>query len=84
MMASAPFELPMVYQDISGNYHPLLATYETTDAKTWTYTIVEGMTWSDSTPLPQKTSSSLCGTAMKTAGPTSSPRLWMTRPPGKI
>ena len=41
----------MVYQDISGNYHPLLATYETTDAKTWTYTIVKGMTWSDGTPV---------------------------------
>ena len=51
MMASAVSELPLVYQDASGNYHPLLASYETTDAKTWTYTIVEGMTWSDGTPV---------------------------------
>jgi len=51
MLASAVSELPLVYQDISGNYHPLLAAYETADAKTWTYTIVEGMTWSDGTPV---------------------------------
>ena len=51
MLASGVSELPLVYQDTKGEYHPLLARYETTDATTWTYTIVDGMTWSDGVPV---------------------------------
>ena len=51
MLASGVSEIPLVYQDTRGNYHPLIATYETADATTWTYTIIEGMTWSDGTPV---------------------------------
>lgn len=51
MLASGVSEPPLVYQDTEGEYHPLLATYETEDAVTWTYTIVDGMTWSDGEPV---------------------------------
>ena len=47
MLASGTSEPPLVYQDTQGEYHPLLASYETEDAATWTYTVLEGMTWSD-------------------------------------
>lgn len=47
MLASGTSELPLVYQDTAGEYHPLLATYATEDSATWTFTIVDGMTWSD-------------------------------------
>ena len=47
MLASGVSELPLVCQDISGEFHPLLAEFTTEDAQTWTYTIREGMTWSD-------------------------------------
>ena len=47
MLASGVSELPLVYQDISGEFHPLLAEFTTEDAQTWTYTVREGMTWSD-------------------------------------
>ena len=47
MLASGVSELPLVYQDTKGEYHPLLATYATEDATTWTYTIQDGMRWSD-------------------------------------
>lgn len=51
MLASGVSELPLVYQDTQGEYHPLLATYSTEDAATWTYTIQDGMTWSDGEPV---------------------------------
>lgn len=51
MLASGVSELPLVYQDTKGKYHPLLATYATEDAATWTYTIQDGMTWSDGAPV---------------------------------
>lgn len=51
MLASGVSELPLVYQDTKGEYHPLLATYATEDAATWTYTIQDGMTWSDGAPV---------------------------------
>lgn len=51
MLASGVSELPLVYQDTEGEYHPLLASYETEDATTWTYTIQNGMTWSDGEPV---------------------------------
>ena len=43
MLASAVSEPPLVYQDLDGEYHPLLASYETADSVTWTYTILDGM-----------------------------------------
>lgn len=54
MLASGVSELPLVYQDTKGEYHPLLATYATEDAATWTYTIQDGMTWSDGAPVTAK------------------------------
>ncbi len=51
MLASGVSELPLVYQDIKGEYHPLLASYATDDATTWTFTIQDGMTWSDGKPV---------------------------------
>lgn len=51
MLASGVSELPLVYQDIRGEYHPLLASYSTEDSATWTYTIQDGMTWSDGEPV---------------------------------
>ncbi len=51
MLASGVSELPMVSQDTAGEYHPLLASFSTEDALTWTYTVVEGMTWSDGEPV---------------------------------
>ena len=51
MLASGVSELPLVYQDTMGEYHPLLASYSTEDAATWTYTIQDGMTWSDGEPV---------------------------------
>lgn len=51
MLASGVSELPFVWQDAEGNYHPLLASYETADSVTWVYTIEPGMTWSDGKPV---------------------------------
>ena len=51
MLASGVSELPLVYQGTKGEYHPLLATYATEDVATWTYTIQDGMTWSDGAPV---------------------------------
>ncbi len=51
MLSSGVSAMPLVYQDTSGNYHPLLASYSTEDATTWTYTIMPGMTWCDGTPV---------------------------------
>ncbi|MBO4819301.1 MAG: ABC transporter substrate-binding protein [Firmicutes bacterium] len=51
MLSSAVTHLPLVWQDTEGNFHPLLASYSTEDAKTWTYTIEDGMKWSDGQPV---------------------------------
>ncbi len=51
MLASGVSELPLVYQDTVGSYHPLLADFATEDATTWTYTVRDGMCWSDGTPV---------------------------------
>ena len=51
MLASGVSEIPLVCQDTAGSYHPLMASYSTEDAQTWTYTIAEGMTWSDGVPV---------------------------------
>lgn len=47
MLSSGTTQMPLVYQDTDGNFHPLLASFETEDALTWTYTIQEGMKWDD-------------------------------------
>ena len=39
MLASGLSELPLVWQDAEGNCHPLLVSYETEDAVTWSYTV---------------------------------------------
>ena len=51
MLASGVSELPLVYQDTNGEFHPLLADFSTEDGQTWIYTIREGMTWSDGEPV---------------------------------
>lgn len=51
MLSSGVSAMPLVYQDTTGSYHPLLASFETEDATTWTYTIQPGMTWCDGTPV---------------------------------
>lgn len=47
MLSSGTTQMPLVYQDTEGNYHPLLADFATEDSQTWTYTIREGMKWDD-------------------------------------
>ena len=47
MLSSGTTQMPLVWQDTEGNYHPLLASYETKDSLTWTYTVQEGMKWDD-------------------------------------
>ena len=51
MLASATTEPPLVWQDTTGNYHPLLASYSTEDATTWTYTVLDGLKWDDGEPV---------------------------------
>ncbi|MCI8618611.1 MAG: ABC transporter substrate-binding protein [Oscillospiraceae bacterium] len=51
MLSSGVSQPPLVYQDLSGEYHPLLVSFETADATTWVYTVTEGMTWSDGAPV---------------------------------
>ncbi len=51
MLASGVSELPLVWQDVNGSYHPLLADFETQDAVTWTFTVQPGMTWDDGEPV---------------------------------
>ncbi|MBQ9459568.1 MAG: ABC transporter substrate-binding protein [Oscillospiraceae bacterium] len=51
MLSSGTTQPPLVWQDADGNYHPLLADYATTDAATWTYTVLDGMKWDDGTPV---------------------------------
>ena len=47
MLASGVSEIPLVRQDSTGSFHPLVAYYDTDDAKTWTFTVVDGLKWSD-------------------------------------
>ena len=51
MLSSGVTHMPLVYQDTDGAFHPLLASYDTKDSATWTYTIVDGMKWSDGTDV---------------------------------
>lgn len=47
MLSSAVSELPLIYKDSVGVYHPLVASFSSTDPAIWSFTIQEGMTWSD-------------------------------------
>lgn len=52
MLASGNSEIPLVWQDGADHeYKPLLASYQTVGNKTWTYTVQQGMTWSDGKPV---------------------------------
>lgn len=44
-------QLAPIWVDEVGEYHPLLCDYSTEDSKTWTFTVREGMTWHDGTPV---------------------------------
>lgn len=47
MLASGNSEIPLVYQDAEGVFHPLLADYSTEYSKSWTFTVKDDMKWSD-------------------------------------
>lgn len=51
MLASGVSELPLIRQDTEGNFHPLLASFTTEDSQTWTFTVTEGLKWSDGAPV---------------------------------
>ncbi len=51
MLSSGTTQLPLVWQDTEGNFHPLLASFDTKDGQTWTYTVEEGMCWDDGVPV---------------------------------
>ena len=51
MLASGVTHPPLVWQDTEGVFHPLVASWATEDATTWTYTITDGMTWQDGEPV---------------------------------
>jgi peptide/nickel transport system substrate-binding protein len=44
-------QMALVKVDETGAYQPLMAEYETNDSKTWTFTITDGLTWHDGTPV---------------------------------
>jgi len=44
-------QMALISVDENGEYHPLMANYETADSKTWTFTIIDGLTWHDGTPV---------------------------------
>lgn len=44
-------QMALVGTDENGNAVPQLATFKTTDSKTWEYTIKDGFTWHDGTKL---------------------------------
>ena len=47
MLSSGTTHIPLICQDTNGNFHPLVADWETSDGITWTYTIRNGMKWQD-------------------------------------
>ena len=51
MLSSATTQLPLVWQDTEGAFHPLLASWKTEDAATWTFTVEPGMKWEDGTDV---------------------------------
>ena len=44
-------QMALVRVDENGEYRPLMAEFETSDSKTWTFTITDGLTWHDGTPV---------------------------------
>lgn len=47
VLSSGCSEIPLIYQNDKGTYEPLLANFSTQDSKSWTYTILDNMKWSD-------------------------------------
>ena len=51
VLASGVSEMPLIAKSATGEYLPLVADFATTDSKAWTFTIKEGLTWSDGVPV---------------------------------
>ena len=47
MLASGVSEIPLVAKSPKGEFSPLIASFSTNDSKSWTYTIIDGLKWSD-------------------------------------
>lgn len=47
LLSSGCSNPPLIYQDENGTYQPLVATFSTNNSKTWTYTILNNLKWSD-------------------------------------
>lgn len=47
MLASGVSEMPLVAKSTEGEFSPLLASFSTEDGVSWTYTVCDGMKWSD-------------------------------------
>ena len=54
MLSSGVSELPLVYKDCNGEYHPLVANYSSSDPSIWSYTIKDDMYWSDGIKVSAK------------------------------
>jgi len=51
VMTGTISQMALVRVDGNGEYQPLMAEYQTTDGKTWTFTIMDGLSWHDGTPV---------------------------------
>lgn len=51
MLSSGVSEMPLIAKSSEGVYSPLLASYSTEDSKNLTFTITEGLKWSDGVPV---------------------------------
>ena len=51
VLASGVSEMPLIAKSATGEYLPLVADFATTDSKAWTFTVKEGLTWSDGVPV---------------------------------
>lgn len=49
MLASGVSEMPLISKNTNGEFSSCLANYEVIDSKTYKYTIVDNLTWSDGT-----------------------------------
>ena len=83
MLASGVSELPLVWQDAEGSYHPLLASYETADSVTWVYTIEPGMTCRMANQSRRRIFCLRSNMTTQTAAPISFPRQTRTARPRK-
>ena len=54
VLASGVSEMPLIAKSATGEYLPLVADFATTDSKAWTFTVKEGLTWSDGVPVTAK------------------------------